>query len=239
MKIGNKRGFYCTWEHCNKVFNRKSDFRRHYRVHTNERPYKCTVKDCNKSFVQRSALVVHSRTHTGEKPHVCNHRECNKAFSDSSSLARHRRIHTGERPYICPEPTCDRAFCRKATLTKHQNRLHTPTSVTPLPSEDLVSERLYQGKVVIPVPKGYYLLAQQPPYPRIPSLSLPLYAHQNLHKTPVPLQDLAPIMSQHILVTSQVDIQLAQQHYMQLAPPQLNDPDCQGYLSNGASATLP
>ncbi|KAJ5730077.1 uncharacterized protein N7483_004585 [Penicillium malachiteum] len=171
MAPGNGRDFNCTWEHCGKSFNRKSDLCRHYRIHTNERPYHCTVKDCNKSFIQRSALTVHSRTHTGEKPHVCDHEGCQKAFSDSSSLARHRRIHTGKRPYICQEPTCERSFCRKTTLTKHQHRSHPPGSMTRPSSEDATSEHSYQHHqppvtVSIPNPNDQYLLAQQPYYPK-------------------------------------------------------------------------
>ncbi|PLB55066.1 putative C2H2 finger domain protein [Aspergillus steynii IBT 23096] len=215
MAPGNGRDFNCSWEHCGKSFNRKSDLCRHYRIHTNERPYHCTVKDCNKSFIQRSALTVHSRTHTGEKPHVCDHEGCHKAFSDSSSLARHRRIHTGKRPYICQEPTCERSFCRKTTLTKHQHRSHPPGTVTRPPSEDAISEHSYQTPISTSVPNDQYLLAQQPYYPHSSTPTHDFYQHQNVPMTPVAVQEPPPIVAHSVPVTSPVDVQHVQQQYMQ------------------------
>ncbi|KAI3567870.1 hypothetical protein IWW34DRAFT_906031 [Fusarium oxysporum f. sp. albedinis] len=118
------RPFKCDWRSCTKSFNRKTDLRRHYRIHTNERPYACSISGCGKSFIQKSTLAVHIRTHTGEKPHQCQHNGCGKRFSNPSSLARHRRIHTGTRPYKCAHDGCSKSFCRKATLVNHQRTSH-------------------------------------------------------------------------------------------------------------------
>jgi hypothetical protein len=55
----------CPFEGCGKMFGRRSDFKRHWRVHSGERPWRCDVPGCDKGFVQvrrRSSSVFFMRS---------------------------------------------------------------------------------------------------------------------------------------------------------------------------------
>ncbi|CAB3980336.1 zinc finger 271-like [Paramuricea clavata] len=102
---------------CKKRFERPSDLKRHYKIHTGEKAFTCDV--CGISFSQSGNLLVHKRIHTGVKPYECN--VCDKTFSQKSSLARHKRTHTGETPFVCGK--CGKAFSNPYHLICH-NRTH-------------------------------------------------------------------------------------------------------------------
>lgn len=44
--------FPCSFEGCDGKFSRRSDYQRHFRVHTGEKPYVCDYDNCGKGFIQ-------------------------------------------------------------------------------------------------------------------------------------------------------------------------------------------
>ncbi len=105
-------------EICDKLFTRKSDLKRHMKIHFNDRQYVCKI--CKKSFIQNYALTVHMRVHTGEKPYKCPH--CDKRFADVSAAGRHRKSHNVV--YKCHY--CCKELSRQDTLATHIKLHHPP-----------------------------------------------------------------------------------------------------------------
>ncbi|XP_078514829.1 uncharacterized protein LOC144773579 isoform X4 [Lissotriton helveticus] len=104
--------FICSG--CGKIFQWRSHFIAHERIHTGEKPFTC--KECGKSFRWSSQWNDHQKIHTSSKLYTCM--QCGKTYNQSSELAIHKRSHLGEEPYKCTD--CGKKFSLKQRLLMHQ-----------------------------------------------------------------------------------------------------------------------
>lgn len=111
---GRLKSFVCV--QCGKTFFKKSDFKKHVRIHTNERPFKCPY--CPSAFSDSSSAARHRRIHTGEKPFQCE--LCPASFAQSSDRTKHMRIHSQSRPWSCE--TCTKSFADASSFAKHRRK---------------------------------------------------------------------------------------------------------------------
>ncbi|XP_069496509.1 uncharacterized protein [Ambystoma mexicanum] len=99
---------------CGKIFQWRSHFIAHERIHTGEKPFTCN--ECGKSFRWSSQWNDHRKSHTAEKLYTCM--ECGKNYAQSSDLALHKRSHMADQVYTCHD--CGKSFSLMQRLMMHQ-----------------------------------------------------------------------------------------------------------------------
>ncbi|CAI7622738.1 unnamed protein product [Penicillium glandicola] len=116
----------CSFEGCDKAFNRPARLQEHIRSHNNERIFECDVEGCDKTFLRLSHLQHHVKSaHTGVRDFVCEYPGCGKGFVSRSRLCRHVATHDGKNKYRCTEyPPCNETFRKHSTLQKHVTVVH-------------------------------------------------------------------------------------------------------------------
>ncbi|KAG0015924.1 hypothetical protein BGZ81_011470 [Podila clonocystis] len=77
----------CTFEGCDKIFDRKSNLGSHIATHYNVRQHHCN--ECEASFLRVYDLDRHIRSHTKEIKYPCTHKGCTKGYGRSDQLKRH------------------------------------------------------------------------------------------------------------------------------------------------------
>lgn len=102
---------------CGALYNRKMNFKIHYRTHTGEKPYKC--RTCDRRFHDYTCRKSHELSHSGIRDYVCE--ICGQAFARSVSLSAHKEIHNTSKNYECQ--VCQKKFQTKVYLRNHM-RFH-------------------------------------------------------------------------------------------------------------------
>ena len=113
----------CSYDGCDKTFNRPAKLAQHIRSHNNERPFVCPHPPCTKDFLRDSHLKHHIKSaHSDVRDHVCEWEGCEKSFMTSTRLKRHHAAHEGRQKFMCTE--CAQSFRKHGTLQAHFTTAH-------------------------------------------------------------------------------------------------------------------
>ncbi|XP_014215951.1 zinc finger protein 510 [Copidosoma floridanum] len=98
MNNKSKKSYVCTYQNCNRIFDRRDKCGVHIQGHLDMKPYLC--KQCNFKTVTVSNVKIHiNKVHLKVKPYSCY--LCPKTYNTHSALVDHINGHQGLKPYEC------------------------------------------------------------------------------------------------------------------------------------------
>jgi general transcription factor IIIA len=130
--------YHCTFENCNRSFNRPCRLADHIRSHTGDRPFVCDHPGCDKSFTRDSHLVRHVKsTHANIRNFQCPWEGCGKAFATGQRMRTHYASHEKYKDFTCSGyAPCREVFRKKTTLQAHITSIHLGAKPFPCPYTD-------------------------------------------------------------------------------------------------------
>ena len=127
----------CTFEDCDRVFDRKARLEDHLRSHNNERNFTCPHTPCTKTFLRDSHLKHHIKNqHTEVRDYKCTWEGCDASFTTGTRLRRHVTTHEAKEQFRCYGYSgCDQTFRRQETLDRHILTIHH--GIKPFPCTEI------------------------------------------------------------------------------------------------------
>ncbi len=127
----------CTFEGCDRVFDRKARLEDHLRSHKNERNFTCPHPPCTKTFLRDTHLKHHIKNqHTEFRDYKCKWEECDASFTTGTRLRRHVATHEAKEQFKCHGYTgCDQTFRKQETLDRHILSVHQ--DIKPFPCTEI------------------------------------------------------------------------------------------------------